>query len=358
MPRLERPLPHSYDEDTGTPLDEDGSLFDPFSPRHMPWKSRYAILLSIGVYDVYLLRLAYHILFLLSLYFIYRVLAEGPDVMFSVADLDPSDDTIEIIASQFFQKKVSLHSIKIGSDPQVVFKRVIDDQCGSAFSSVLADLDGPNSIASSTSPLPTVLDTGSTIACLEEGDAFSHLLVTSHECSDANTNNQDTSTVSTANQSETIDGGSLFAYRVPRDWRTEVWTRSIVATGFKVEGHLRNMINPGSPGFCYTFFPTRGGNKGSNKWRRPLIGLSGDCSESGYILQPIEGDSSTKYSLMSEVKCGSTVGSLAIGYTNTGSTQIYVPCYEQDKILVFTLGEHYSDDDNTSQVVTEMMYKL
>jgi len=37
---LERPLPHSYDEDTGTPLNEDGSLFDPFSPSHMPWKSR------------------------------------------------------------------------------------------------------------------------------------------------------------------------------------------------------------------------------------------------------------------------------------------------------------------------------
>jgi len=275
--------------------------------------------------------------------------------MFSVADLDPSDDTIEIIASQFFQKKVSLHSIKIGqsSDPQVVFKRVIDDQCGAAFSSVLADLDGPNSIASSTSPLPTVLDTGSTISCLEEGDVFSHLLVTSHECSDANTNNQDTSTVSTTNQSETIDGGSLFAYRVPRDWRTESWTRSIIATGFQVEGHLRNMISPGAPGFCYTFFPTRRGNKDSNKWRRPLIGLSGDCSESGYILQPIEGGSSTKYSLMSEVKCGSTVGSLAIGYTNTDSAQIYVPCYEQDKILVFRLGEHYSDD-NTSRVVTEI----
>ena len=35
-----------------------------------------------------------------------RVLDEGPDVMFSIADLDPEDDTIEIIASQFFSKQV------------------------------------------------------------------------------------------------------------------------------------------------------------------------------------------------------------------------------------------------------------
>jgi hypothetical protein len=62
--------------------------------------------------------------------------------MFSVADLDPSDTTIEIIASQFFSKKISLHSLKIGPDPQVVFSRIIDERCGAAFSSVLADLDG------------------------------------------------------------------------------------------------------------------------------------------------------------------------------------------------------------------------
>ena len=38
---LERPMPHSYDANTGAPLDEDGLPFDPFGPRHMPWKMRY-----------------------------------------------------------------------------------------------------------------------------------------------------------------------------------------------------------------------------------------------------------------------------------------------------------------------------
>ena len=299
-----------------------------------------------------------------------RVLDEGPDVMFSVADLDPSDDTVEVLASQFFSKKVTLHSLKIGPEPKVVFSRTIDDRCGAAFSSVLADLDGM--ATSERGPNhPTVIDSGSTVASLESGDAFSHLLVTSHECSfvegssdvDAILNRDHTSEKKatdyaspsiTADQSK-IEGGSLFAYRIPKGkgaWKSKPWHRSVVATGFKVEGHLSNMINPGAPGFCYTFFPTREGGVGKDKrWHRPLIGLSGDCAESAYILRPVEGgnsspigmddgiDRSTKYSLMCEIKCQSTVGSLAIGYDDlysaeqqSGYAKIYVPCYEQDKV--------------------------
>jgi len=318
-----------------------------------------------------------------------RVLTEGPDVMFSVADLDSSDDTIEIIASQFFSKKLSLHSLKIGPEPKIVFQRTIDERCGAAFSSVLADLDGLAMLGQSKNQ-PMVVDSGSTVVSLKEGDAFSHLLVTSHECSYAESNgeadakssqhnkmieessdhlNTPTTTPTHAesnNQSKT-DGGSLFAYRVPTGkdaWKTKPWTRSIIATGFKVQSQLSNMINPGAPGFCYTFFPTREGGSGvgsDKKWHRPLICLSGDCAESAYILRPTgeranvssssrdgmeEGvDKSTKYALMCEIQCESTVGSLAIGYDDlhsaeqqSGYAKIYVPCYEQDKVLVFAMG--------------------
>ena len=82
--------------------------------------------------------------------------------------------------SQFFSKKVSLHSIKIGLQPRVVYDRIIDENCGHSFSSVLADLDG---LTSETTSLPQVVDSGSTVDTLSKGDAFSHLLVTSHECS-------------------------------------------------------------------------------------------------------------------------------------------------------------------------------
>jgi hypothetical protein len=37
---LERPKPFCYDQSSGTPLDKDGLVFDPFSPKHTPWKLR------------------------------------------------------------------------------------------------------------------------------------------------------------------------------------------------------------------------------------------------------------------------------------------------------------------------------
>ena len=42
---LETPQPFSYDKATGTPLEEDGTEFDPFDTRHIPWKTRYDELL-------------------------------------------------------------------------------------------------------------------------------------------------------------------------------------------------------------------------------------------------------------------------------------------------------------------------
>ena len=237
---LERPKPDRYDDVTGTPLDKDGLVFDPFSPKHTPWKV--------------------------------RVLDEGPDVMFSLADLDTSDDTIEVFASQFFNKKVSLHSIQIGKEPKVVWKRIIDDRCGASFSSILANLDNSHS----KNPIRRVIDNGSTVPTLQNDDGFSHLLVTSHECefeddtvskpelnsrkkvsssdklSSSNSKDGDDDVKPNGQKLSSIDGGSLFSYRVPEGkdaWKTEPWIRSVIATGFRVRGQLGNMINPGAPGF-------------------------------------------------------------------------------------------------------------
>ena len=341
---LERPRPHSYDDESGTPLDKDGTVFDPFNAKNTPWKL--------------------------------RVLDEGPDVMFSVADLDADDDTVEIIASQFFGKRLTLHSLQIGVDPKIVFRRVIDHGCGSAFSSVLADLDGLADVHRSE-VLPRVVDCGSTIATSKEGDAFSHVLVTSHECSYADSVEGESKSGDSNNGAGTrqlydgheIDGGSLFAYRIPNgrgNRKSQPWRRSVVATGFKVQGQINNMISPGAPGFAYTFFPTLD----TTRWRRPLIGLAGDCAESAYILKPVDVpddsrdvieeiiDKSAKYNLMCEIKCEATVGSLAVGYEDlhaneadqqSGYAKIYVPCYEKDQVLVFSMGSgvDYADaDDN------------
>ena len=62
-------------------------------------------------------------------------------------------------------------------------------------------------------------------------------------------------------------------------------------------------------------------------------------------------DHSTKYSLMCEIECGATVGSLAIGYDNFCNApgqredyaKIYIPCFEKDKVLVFAFGNGEED---------------
>ena len=240
---------------------------------------------SLLSFDILNNRLFTTLMLFCSMQQIHRVLDEGPDVMFSVADLDTTDDTIEIIASQFFNRKLTLHSIRRGPEPKVVFRRTLDDRCGASFSSILADLNG---VCDAEPTARAVIDSGSTVPTLKPGDQFSHLLVTSHECTFAEEDdnkratqrhtltldprkNEDSfksevrmgssdgqelhstaSTSASATVKSTIDGGSLFSYKVPTGknaWKTEPWTRSIIATGFRVKGQLGNMINPGAPGF-------------------------------------------------------------------------------------------------------------
>eukprot|EP00542_Grammatophora_oceanica_P010261 CAMPEP_0194026388 /NCGR_PEP_ID=MMETSP0009_2-20130614/706_1 /TAXON_ID=210454 /ORGANISM="Grammatophora oceanica, Strain CCMP 410" /LENGTH=764 /DNA_ID=CAMNT_0038665057 /DNA_START=476 /DNA_END=2770 /DNA_ORIENTATION=- len=338
---LELPEPHHYCDVTGSPLEEDGSLFDPLHARHLPWKS--------------------------------HVLDEGPDVMFTVADLDTEDDTVEVIASQFFSRKVTLHSIQRGPEPKVVLRRTLDDNCGAAFGAVLAQLDGDCPVTTGSSAHPIVVDGGSTVETRKPGDTFSHVLVTSHECSFS----EDVTKSSRRHEQPArnglddlsytpeicdLDGGSLFAFRVPEGkdaWKTEPWLRTTVASGFTVRGQLGNMINPGAPGFVYTFHPKRNGAKSG---QRPLIAIAGDCSESAYILRPMDNDNSithqdpsARYKLMCEIECGGTVGSIGVGYDDFvhanqehDYAKLYIPCFEKDKVLVFAMGsgeDEYGDSD-------------
>jgi hypothetical protein len=94
------------------------------------------------------------------------VLAAGPDGMYNVADMDTKDDTIEVIASQFFDKTVTMHSIKKGPKPVVSFSRIIDGRCGAAFGGIPAALDSQKNASN------LVVDSGSTVASLKAGDSL------------------------------------------------------------------------------------------------------------------------------------------------------------------------------------------
>lgn len=95
-----------------------------------------------------------------------------------------------------------------------------------------------------------------------------------------------------------------------------------------------------------------------------MIAVAGDCAESAYIFRPRMLNSNqdqnnasvnvidlaAQYRLMCEIKCGSTVGSIAVGYQDlcgveqeSGYAKIYIPCFEKDKILVFALGSGETD---------------
>lgn len=291
--------------------------------------------------------------FLIAVCGSYRVLAEGPDVMFAVADMDTADDTIEVLSSQFFEKQVAIQSIRIGLKPQIVFEREIDGACGAAFGAILADLD-PNKSGNQ----PVVVDSGSTVATLKPGDSFSHLVVTSHERSTQATDTMTSTDGSGRPQSsDAVTGGSLFAYRIPQGkkaWKTKPWLRTTVASGFRVRSQLSNMISPGAPGFAYVFHASRHDRKD-----RPMIAVAGDCSDSAYLFRPTDSseqhknisDPSADYKLMCEIRCGATVGSIGIGYEDFMTAEqedsyakLYIPCYEKDKILVLAIGSGEGDD--------------
>ena len=72
--------------------------------------------------------------------------------------------------------------------------------------------------------------------------------------------------------------------------------------------------------------------------RPPLIAVAGDCAESAYIFQRAAGGD---YRLLAEIRCESTVGSLAVRYDDAsgGFARLYIPCYERDRILVFGFGD-------------------
>lgn len=110
------------------------------------------------------------------------ILAEGPDVMFEVLDLDESDDCLEVISAHFFGQKLSVHSIKaIPSAPYIEISAMKTlDTIGRPYGLCLATMTPTPSKQKDT------IDSKSTIqadfsSC--DNSKPTHLLVSTHECS-------------------------------------------------------------------------------------------------------------------------------------------------------------------------------
>lgn len=183
------------------------------------------------------------------------VLAKGPDVMFEAFDLNPDDDTIEVIAAHFFNKKLSVHSLSASSTSpyiKVVHSEELETE-GRPYGLCLATFP-PTSNSNSD---PTSQSLSRTRLTRDRRDKFpaelpttvgpidhspTHILLTTHECSydlpsalemamatiqgkypKIRTSKQCTS-LSTKDQMDDIEddtsntsstGGSLFVYQIP-----------------------------------------------------------------------------------------------------------------------------------------------
>jgi hypothetical protein len=117
------------------------------------------------------------------------------------------------------------------------------------------------------------------------------------------------------------------------------WQRSTLASGFRVK---RVSINPGAPGFAYTFYPHASMcGKGP-----PHILLAGDCADAAYVFKPVHRleDDRPQYDLVATLAFEGTVGSIAVGQISTenslddGWTKFFVPVYETDRVYMFKFG--------------------
>jgi hypothetical protein len=107
------------------------------------------------------------------------ILAEGPDVMFEVLDLDPTDDSLEVISAHFFGQKLSVHSIKaIDQAPFIEISAMKTlDTIGRPYGLCLATMTPtPSRLNGEESSLQADYS-----SC--DNSAPTHLLVSTHECS-------------------------------------------------------------------------------------------------------------------------------------------------------------------------------
>ena len=309
------------------------------------------------------------------------VLAAGPDVMFEVVDLDPSDDCVEVIAAHFFGSQLSVHSLRAsrGAPFVEVVKSTMLPTEGRPYGLCLATMPaGPweaaDQRADKADPVPA---------------PPSHLLVSTHECAydvpsalamawaalrgryprvktggaGSFRSGERLSLERGSKASELAAGGSLFAYELPspRPASTQQgagstsppWKVHTLFRGFKVRG-WGGIFSPGAPGFPYVF------NMPGQPRAAPLILLAGDCTGSAYIFAPTDRETGSReagihaggkhklkgcdrhmptYELAFEVECGATVGSAAVMPTNdsSGDVEIFVPSYELNRVHAFRL---------------------
>lgn len=202
-----------------------------------------------------------------------HVILEGPDVHFRLFDFD-RDGTMEIIATQFFSKKLSIHWLEDGKWQT----DIIDDQLGSAFDVEVTDLNL---------------------------DGRVDLLVTNHEKN---------------------DNAAVFAYIQPETKITGKWERKTLYTGMRPLSGFNAM----APGEAFAFHPSE------SRKNKPWIMVSGDGTQKAHLLVPkTEATSNWKYEHYEIANGKGTVGKISVeDIDGDGWVEAFIPAYDKDKIIV------------------------
>jgi hypothetical protein len=205
-----------------------------------------------------------------------HVIAQGPDVHFVSLDLN-SDGHKEIVAAEFFSKKLSVHW---QSSDLVWHSRVIDASLGNAFDVLAEDINL---------------------------DGRKDLVVTNHQGDSS---------------------ASVYAYEVPSDFTRSAWTKHTLLTGIKTEVPSINAASPGSPLIWH-----------QKPGQKPHILVAGDGSAKVHWLVPNSADQDGwDYDSRVLLKTSSTIGSMAIGDVDgDGSMELFVPAYDENFVYVLRM---------------------
>ncbi|KAK7488887.1 hypothetical protein BaRGS_00019844 [Batillaria attramentaria] len=214
-----------------------------------------------------------------------HVIAEGPDIFFeSVPYVNTTEGYIQaIFVAQFFSPALKVFWVGTSgnwSDTSKINQRIIDKSIGQVF-----DVD----------------------FCDVNGDENMDLLVTANSATN----------------------GTVWAYEIPRDFRTGVYKRHLLASGFKSRSGEIGKGAPGSAQLIYTRQET--GYKAS-------ILLSGDDAGQAFILNPrSEAKDDWTYTVTPFLDAGSgTVG--GIDYADVDRDdhkEIFVPAYNENKVYIY-----------------------
>jgi hypothetical protein len=203
-----------------------------------------------------------------------------------VEDFD-NDGSPEIVAAQFFSKKLRLYWFEGSKDAAGLKSAVIDDTILQAFDVQVVDLDG---------------------------DGKKELLATNHE------------------EAKDEAKAGVFAYEVPSAPRTGTWTKHTLTTGFKAIAPNVFVPNAMAPGAAMAFFPSTKPAAGE----KPSILVSGDDYQKVTLLYPktsAKGD--WTYGRTDVVDTKATCGGMAIADVDgDGYVEAFVPAYGKKTVHV------------------------